>query len=46
MERLITHAGILHQGRLLFQGTLDQLREGRSEADLETVFIQLTKTRA
>ncbi|HLZ88574.1 MAG TPA: ATP-binding cassette domain-containing protein [Puia sp.] len=46
MEKLITHAGIIHKGQLLFQGTLEQLREGRKGDDLETIFIQLTKQRA
>jgi len=46
MEKLITHAGIIHKGRLLFQGTLEELREGRSGDDLETLFIQLTKKSA
>jgi len=46
MERLIDYAGIIHKGRLLFQGTLEQLREGRPDADLETLFIHLTKKSA
>lgn len=46
MEKLITHAGIIHKGRLLFQGTLEALREGRSGDDLETLFIHLTKKSA
>ncbi|HEY4205507.1 MAG TPA: ATP-binding cassette domain-containing protein [Puia sp.] len=46
MEKLITHAGIIHKGELLFQGTLDELRSGRNGDDLETIFIQLTKKSA
>jgi ABC-2 type transport system ATP-binding protein len=46
MEKLITHAGIIHKGRLLFQGKLEELREGRSGDDLETLFIHLTKKSA
>jgi len=46
MEKLITHAGIIHKGELLFQGTLDELRSGRNGDDLETIFIHLTKKRA
>lgn len=46
MQKLITHAGIIHKGRLLFQGTLAELREGRSGDDLETLFIHLTKKSA
>ena len=45
MEKLITHTGIIHKGRLLFQGTLAELRADRSE-DLETLFIHLTKKSA
>jgi lantibiotic transport system ATP-binding protein len=43
MEKLITHTGIIHKGRLLFQGSLDQLRNEHSARDLETIFITLTK---
>jgi ABC-2 type transport system ATP-binding protein len=33
VERLVSHVGIVHHGRLLFQGTLDALRrEGQSAA--------------
>jgi ABC-type multidrug transport system ATPase subunit len=46
MEKLITHAGIIHKGQLLFQGTLEELRAGQGGGDLETIFIQLTKKRA
>jgi ABC-2 type transport system ATP-binding protein len=42
MEKLVTHAGIIHKGRLLFQGTLNELRAS-SGNDLEAIFIQLTK---
>jgi|SRR5579875_531227 ABC-2 type transport system ATP-binding protein len=28
IEQLCTHAGVMHRGKLLAQGTLDQLREG------------------
>lgn len=30
VERLATHVGVVHQGRLLFQGTLQSLRDGRA----------------
>jgi ABC-2 type transport system ATP-binding protein len=46
MEKLITHTGIIHKGRLLFQGTLEELRQDRPGADLETLFIHLTKKSA
>lgn len=45
MEKLITHAGIIHRGRLLFQGTLEELRAGHEGRDLETIFIHLTTSR-
>jgi ABC-type multidrug transport system ATPase subunit len=32
IERLVTHVGIVHRGRMMFQGTLDELREKRPEA--------------
>ncbi|HLX90054.1 MAG TPA: ATP-binding cassette domain-containing protein [Puia sp.] len=44
MEKLITHTGIIHKGQLLFQGTLDQLRNEHGASDLETIFITLTKS--
>lgn len=43
VERLCTHAAILHQGRLLKSGTLDDIRAGR---DLEDVFVELTAVHA
>ncbi|MEN9403849.1 MAG: hypothetical protein RL091_2552 [Verrucomicrobiota bacterium] len=42
VERLCSHAAILHQGRLLAAGTLTEIRAGRS---LEDVFVELTSTR-
>ena len=45
MEKLITHAGIIHKGRLLFQGSLEELRKGHEGKDLETIFIHLTTTK-
>lgn len=36
VEQLATHVGVIHEGRLLFQGTLDDLRE-RSGEYLEIV---------
>jgi ABC-type multidrug transport system ATPase subunit len=41
VERLCTHAAILHQGRLLTSGSLETLRAGRN---LEDVFVELTAT--
>jgi ABC-2 type transport system ATP-binding protein len=42
VERLCSHAAVLHQGRLLAAGTLDELRAGRA---LEDVFVELTTAR-
>jgi lantibiotic transport system ATP-binding protein len=49
MEKLVTHTGIINKGRLLFQGTLDELKgrhsgdlEGPGPRDLESIFMQLT----
>lgn len=39
VERLCSHAAILHQGRLLAEGSLEALRAGRN---LEDVFVELT----
>ena len=44
MEKLITHAGIIHKGRLLFQGPLETLKQTHGGADLETIFLHLTTT--
>ncbi|WP_426194201.1 ABC transporter ATP-binding protein [Massilia sp. DWR3-1-1] len=48
-ERMAQRIGIIQHGRLIAQGTLDQLRsqsgdatEGASQATLEDVFLQLT----
>jgi ABC-type multidrug transport system ATPase subunit len=37
IEKLASHVGIIHRGRLLFQGTLEQLRERRHEAGIVTL---------
>lgn len=42
MQKLVTYTGIIHQGRLLYQGPLDQLM-AKHEGDLETIFIKLTQ---
>jgi ABC-2 type transport system ATP-binding protein len=49
MEKLATHIGIIHKGRLLFQGPLAELMAiGNQQAggprDLETLFIHLVNT--
>jgi ABC-2 type transport system ATP-binding protein len=37
VERLVTHVGIIREGRLVAQGTLDEIR---GEGTLEEVFIR------
>ncbi len=37
VERLVTHVGIIHQGRLVRQGTLDEVR---AAGTLEETFIR------
>jgi lantibiotic transport system ATP-binding protein len=32
IEKLVSHVGIVHRGRLMFQGTLDELRRRRQQA--------------
>lgn len=41
-ERLAQRIGIIHQGRLIAEGTLDELRERTHGGSLEEVFLQLT----
>ncbi len=41
-ERLAQRIGIIQGGRLIAEGTLDELRAGASGASLEDVFLQLT----
>ena len=44
IEKIATHVGILGQGRLLFQGAVGELRQGRSvHDDFETIFLDLLK---
>ena len=44
-EKLCTHIGIIDRGRLLFSGTLEELRRMRQEenSSLETLFLELTR---
>jgi ABC-2 type transport system ATP-binding protein len=39
VERLCSHAAIIHQGKLVRSGSLDELRGGKR---LEDVFVRLT----
>jgi ABC-type multidrug transport system ATPase subunit len=41
MQKLVTHVGIINNGRLLYQGLLGELV---TAGDLESAFIQLVKT--
>jgi len=40
VEKLCDHIGIIHQGRLLAEGTLADLRQRTGQADLEDIFVQ------
>ena len=40
-ERLCDHVAIVHQGRLLAEGRLDELRDRYEQPDLEELFFQL-----
>jgi sodium transport system ATP-binding protein len=40
-ERLCDRIAIMYRGRILAEGTLDELRERHEEADLEELFFQL-----
>jgi ABC-2 type transport system ATP-binding protein len=42
-ERLADRIGIIHQGRLLAEGTLDELRAFKTGVTLEEVFLGLTR---
>jgi len=43
-ERMCDRAGIIHQGRLIALGTMDELRKNSAteKASLEEIFLQLT----
>jgi ABC-2 type transport system ATP-binding protein len=41
LEKTVTHIGILHQGKLLFQGTLNELKNQAKTEDLETCYVNL-----
>ena len=44
-EAVADRIGIIHQGRLIALGTLDQLRrKARRQHSLEDIFLQLTET--
>ena len=41
VEQLCDRVAIMHRGRILADGTLDELREQHGEHDLEELFFQL-----
>lgn len=41
-EEIAERVGILHQGRLIYDGTISALRERSSEKDLEQIFLGMT----
>jgi len=41
VEKLCDRVGIIHGGRLLAEGTLDELRERHGERDLEEIFVKV-----
>jgi sodium transport system ATP-binding protein len=41
VEKLCDRVGIIHGGRLLAEGTLDELRERHRESDLEEIFVKV-----
>ena len=44
MERMVDDVGIIHKGRMLYEGSLDQLkRDYSSYNDLEDIFLKLTE---
>src|SRR5713101_1552366 len=43
VEKLCDSIGIIHDGKLLTEGTLAQLREKYSESDLEEIFVKVVE---
>ena len=41
VEKLCDRVAIIHRGKILCEGTLDELRDMQSEHDLEELFFQL-----
>jgi ABC-2 type transport system ATP-binding protein len=42
-EKLCDRIGIIHRGRLIASGTLDELRQGDNRESLENIFLELTE---
>jgi len=43
VEKLCDHIGIIHDGRLLAEGTLADLRQRFSKHDLEDIFVEVVE---
>jgi ABC-2 type transport system ATP-binding protein len=41
-EKLCTRIGLINHGKLVEQGTLEELRSGETGASLEELFLELT----
>jgi len=46
VQKLCDHIGIIHNGRLLAEGTLAGLRHSTGQADLEEIFVQTVEAAA
>ena len=42
-EKLCDRMGIIHKGRLVAIGTMDELRQGDNKESLENIFLELTE---
>ncbi|NTV88922.1 MAG: ABC transporter ATP-binding protein [Clostridiales bacterium] len=42
-EKLCDRIGIIHKGRLIASGTMDELRQGDKKESLENIFLELTE---
>jgi len=42
-EKLCDRIGIIHRGRLVAVGTMDELRQGETAGSLENIFLELTE---
>ena len=45
VEQVAGFIGIIHEGRMVFQGSLAELRAGRQQGSLEEIFLSLTSGR-
>ena len=43
VERLCDHIGIIHHGKLLIEGTIEELKTRTGLADLEEIFVQIVE---